>query len=101
MIISGGENVYSTEVEDAIYAHPDVAEAAVIGVPDPKWGEAVTAVVALRPGARLTEADLIAHCRDGLAGYKCPKSVRFLDALPKSAAGKILKPALRDPAPKK
>ena len=95
MIISGGENVYSTEVEDAIYAHPDVAEAAVIGVPDPKWGEAVTAIVALRPGTHLTEAALIEHCRGSLAGYKCPKSVRFIAALPKSAAGKILKQELR------
>lgn len=96
MIISGGENVYSTEVEDAIYAHPAVAEAAVIGLPDPKWGEAVTAIVALRPGADLDEASLIAHCRKHLARYKCPKSVRYVEALPKSSAGKILKHLLRD-----
>ena len=98
MIITGGENVYSTEVEDVLYSHPDIAEAAVIGIPDPKWGEAVTAVVTLRGGADLTEQALIDHCRKRLARYKCPKSVRFLDSLPKSAAGKILKHLLRNPA---
>lgn len=98
MIITGGENVYSTEVEDVLYSHPEIAEAAVIGIPDPKWGEAVTAVVTLRGGADLTEQALIDHCRKRLARYKCPKSVRFLDSLPKSAAGKILKHLLRDPA---
>jgi acyl-CoA synthetase (AMP-forming)/AMP-acid ligase II len=98
MIISGGENVYSAEVEDVIYAHPDIAEAAVIGLPDPKWGEAVTAVVTLRPGAHVTPAALIAHCRESLAGYKCPKSVQFVEVMPKSAAGKILKHLLRKTA---
>lgn len=98
MIISGGENIYSTEVEDVIYSHPDIAEAAVIGLPDPKWGEAVTAVVTLRPGAQLSEAALIAYCRAHLARYKCPKSIQFLKALPRSAAGKILKHALRSAA---
>jgi long-chain acyl-CoA synthetase len=99
MIISGGENVYSTEVEDVIYSHPAVAEAAVIGVPDPKWGEAVTAVIALRHGKHLTETEIISYCRGHLAGYKCPKSVRFVDTLPKSAAGKILKHMLRTGVP--
>jgi long-chain acyl-CoA synthetase len=95
MIITGGENVYSTEVEDVIYAHPAVAEAAVIGQPDDKWGEAVTACVVRKRQTTLTEAELISHCRASLAGYKCPKSVLFLDQLPKSAAGKILKHELR------
>ncbi len=98
MIITGGENVYSTEVEDALYAHPDVAEAAVIGEPDPKWGEAVTAVVRLRDGASADALALIQHCRDRLAAYKAPKSVRFVETMPKSAAGKILKRELRPPA---
>ena len=95
MIITGGENVYSTEVEDVIYAHPAVAEAAVIGLSDEKWGEAVTACVVVRSGLSLSEGELIAHCRGRLAAYKCPKSVSFQTALPKSAAGKILKHELR------
>ena len=95
MIITGGENVYSAEVENALSAHAAVLEAAVVGLPHPRWGEAVTAAVTIRSGATATEADLIAHCRTRLASYKCPKSVRILAALPKSGAGKILKPALR------
>ena len=95
MIITGGENVYSTEVEDVVYTHPAVAEAAVIGLPDEKWGEAVTACVVVRSGLSLSEGELIAHCRERLAPYKCPKTVSFKTALPKSAAGKILKHELR------
>jgi long-chain acyl-CoA synthetase len=95
MIITGGENVYSTEVEDVIYAHRAVAEAAVIGLPDEKWGEAVTACVVVKSGLSLSAVDLVAHCRERLAPYKCPKIVSFQTALPKSAAGKILKHALR------
>lgn len=95
MFISGGENVYPVEVEAAIYQHPAVVECAVIGVADPLWGEVGKAVVALKPGARLTEAELIDHCRRHLARYKVPRSVEFLGALPKSAAGKILKRELR------
>jgi long-chain acyl-CoA synthetase len=95
MIISGGENVYSTEVEAALYAHPAVLEAAVFGVPDDRWGEAVKASVVLRGGQRATAEALIAHCRTLIAHYKCPKSVDFLEALPKSGAGKILKSELR------
>ena len=72
MIISGGENVSSIEVEDALFQHPDVAEVAVIGVPDEKWGETVKALVVLTPGASVTEDDLIAYCRERLAHYKCP-----------------------------
>ncbi|MGB8955891.1 MAG: long-chain-fatty-acid--CoA ligase [Tumebacillaceae bacterium] len=96
MIITGGENVYSVEVENVIYRHPAVFEAAVVGVPDEKWGEAVKAVVVCKPGQHATEEELLAHCREFLAGYKVPKSVEFVDALPKSGAGKILKRSLRD-----
>ena len=98
MIVSGGENVYSAEVEQAIYLHPSVAEAAVIGVPDAKWGERVHAVVRCKPGLSVTEADLVAHCHTQIAGFKCPRSVSFTEApLPLSGAGKILKTELRKP----
>ncbi|CAN5456293.1 long-chain fatty acid--CoA ligase [soil metagenome] len=98
MIISGGENVYSTEVENVLYTHPDVLEAAVIGVPDDSWGERVHAVVVLRPSAELSAEDLVAHCRSKLGGFKIPRTVDFADApLPKSGAGKILKRQLREP----
>ncbi|MGC5328731.1 long-chain-fatty-acid--CoA ligase [Brevibacillus sp. SYSU BS000544] len=96
MIVTGGENVYSVEVENSIYTHPAVLEAAVVGVPDEKWGEAVKAVVVLRKDAELTEEALINHCRTQLANYKVPKSVEFVNELPKSGAGKILKRNLRD-----
>lgn len=96
VIISGGENVYSTEVEDVLFACPGIAEAAAVGLPDVKWGEAVLAVVVRRPDSDVDEAGVIAHCRRSLAGYKCPKAVRFVDALPKSAAGKVLKHNLRE-----
>lgn len=96
MILTGGENVYSREVEEAIYTHPAVSEAAVIGLPDPTWGENVTAVVVLREGALATEADIIDACRDRLAGFKKPKSVVFVDEIPKNVSGKILKRELRD-----
>ncbi len=95
MIITGGENVYSAEVENVLYRHPDILEAAVIGLADERWGEAVTAAVVRRPGRTLAESDVIAHCRAALSGYKTPKRVHFLEALPKSGAGKILKPELR------
>jgi long-chain acyl-CoA synthetase len=99
MIVSGGENVYGTEVEEALYKHPAVLEAAVFGVPDEKWGEAVHAVVVLRPDADAVGADeLIAFCREQLAGYKVPKGIDFRgEALPKSGPGKILKRELRAP----
>jgi acyl-CoA synthetase (AMP-forming)/AMP-acid ligase II len=96
MILTGGENVYSREVEEAIYTHPGVSEVAVVGLPDPTWGENVTAVVVLREGASATEEDIIAACRDRLAGYKKPKRVVFVDELPKNVSGKILKRELRD-----
>ncbi len=96
MILTGGENVYSREVEEVIYTHAAVSEAAVIGLPDPTWGESVTAVVVLREGMSVSDADIIAVCRDRLAGYKKPKRVEFIDELPKNVSGKILKRELRD-----
>jgi acyl-CoA synthetase (AMP-forming)/AMP-acid ligase II len=95
MIITGGENVYSIEVERVLAEHPAVAEVAVIGVPDAKWGEAVKAVVALEGEA--SEADLIAWARERLAAYKCPKTVDVMDELPRNPTGKILKKDLRKP----
>jgi len=98
MIISGGENVYSAEVENAIYRHPAVIECAVIGVPDEKWGERVHAIVRLKPGESLDEAGLIEHCKALIANYKCPRSASFAqDPFPLSGAGKILKTELRKP----
>ena len=96
MVITGGENVYSAEVENVLFAHAAVAEAAIIGVPDERWGEAVCAVVALRPNAKASAAELIAHCRARLAKYKAPKYVVFVDSLPHNAAGKVLKRQLRE-----
>jgi fatty-acyl-CoA synthase len=95
MFISGGENVYPVEIEKALYEHPAVAQCAVIGVPDEKWGEVGKAVVVLKPGVSATEAELIEHCRSRLARYKVPRSVVFMEVLPISAAGKILKRELR------
>jgi long-chain acyl-CoA synthetase len=98
MIVSGGENVYCTEVEDAIYTHSGVLEATVFGIPDEQWGEAVHAVVVPRDGEELDEATVIAHCRAQIGGYKVPKSVSFqTDPLPKSGPGKVLKRDLRAP----
>ncbi len=96
VIITGGENVSSIEVEDAVFSHPAVAEVAVIGVPDEKWGEMVTALVVLTEGQTVTEAELIAHCRTQLAGYKLPKRVEFRDGIPRTATGKIQKFKLRE-----
>ncbi|MFI4974663.1 MAG: long-chain-fatty-acid--CoA ligase [Caulobacterales bacterium] len=97
MIVSGGENVYPAEVENAIFSHPDVADAAVIGVPDERWGEAVKAIVVLRPGVAANPAGIIAHCRERIAGYKAPKSVDFIEALPRNPSGKVLRRELREP----
>jgi fatty-acyl-CoA synthase len=96
MIISGGENVYPAEVEDALYQHPDIKEVAVIGVQDPRWGETVRAIVVVKDGVSLTEADVIEFSRDRLARYKQPKSVVFIDVLPRNPAGKVLKFDLRE-----
>ncbi|MBO9522979.1 MAG: long-chain-fatty-acid--CoA ligase [Nocardioidaceae bacterium] len=97
MIISGGENIYSPEVERVLAEHPAVMEVAVIGVPDDTWGEVVKAVVSLNPDTKADEAELVAWCRDRLAHYKCPKSVDVLDLLPRNPTGKILKRDLRAP----
>ena len=97
MIITGGYNVYPREVEDALMAHPSVFECAVVGAPHEKWVESVTAFVVLRPGASATEAELIRFTGERLASYKVPKSVRFIEQIPKSAVGKLLRRALRDP----
>ncbi|HEY4095966.1 MAG TPA: long-chain-fatty-acid--CoA ligase [Baekduia sp.] len=95
MIISGGENVYSRQVEDVLHQHPDVAQAAVVGVTHPRWGEAVCAVIVAVPGTELTEAAIVEHTRGHLAGYKKPQRVVFVNALPRGASGKILKRELR------
>ncbi|HZZ49253.1 MAG TPA: AMP-binding protein, partial [Pseudonocardia sp.] len=95
MIISGGENIYSAEVERAVAQHPTVASVAVVGAPDPTWGERVTAFVTLSPGARTTEAEIRDHCRQLIAGYKVPKVVRIEDSLPTTPSGKIQKAVLR------
>jgi len=91
MIISGGENVHPTETENALQEHPSVREVAVIGLPDPKWGETVKAVVALEPGRRASSEELIVFCRERIAAYKCPRSIDFAPELPKSTVGKILR----------
>lgn len=98
MIVSGGENIYSREVEEALLAHPAVAEAAVIGVPDPQWGESVMAVVVLRPGAELSLDDAVTHCRALIASYKKPKILQIVDTMPRVVStNKIDKKALREP----
>ena len=98
MVISGGENVYSAEVENAIYQHDAVVECAVIGIPHEKWGEQVHAIVRLAEGQDTDEAAIIAHCHEWVANYKCPRSVSFeTNPLPLSGAGKILKTELRKP----
>jgi len=97
MIVTGGENVYSGEVEAVIYEHPAVREVAVFGIPDPKWGELVMACVVLKPGHTLSVDELLAHCRQSLANYKVPRRVEFSESeLPKSGSGKILKRVLRE-----
>jgi long-chain acyl-CoA synthetase len=97
VIISGGENVSSIEVEDVLFQHPDVAEVAVIGVPDEKWGELVTALVVLQPGSAARPDELIAFCRERMAGFKCPKRVELRDELARTATGKLQKFKLREP----
>lgn len=97
MIVSGGENIYPAEVENALHEHAQVRDCAVIGVPDAKWGEAVKAVVVTTPGASVSEAELIAFARERIAGFKVPKSIDFVDELPRNPSGKILKKELRKP----
>jgi fatty-acyl-CoA synthase len=96
VIISGGENIYPAEVENAVRDHPAVAECGVIGVPDEKWGEAGRAIVVLKPGAEAGEDEILGFLDGRLARYKIPKSVRFADSLPRTATGKILKKSLRE-----
>jgi acyl-CoA synthetase (AMP-forming)/AMP-acid ligase II len=98
MIISGGENIYSREVEEAVQAYPGIVECAVIGVPDAKWGEAVKAYVVCANGASAPEAEVIDHCKRLIAGYKCPKQVEAIGELPRVASGKVDKVALRERA---
>lgn len=97
MIVSGGENVYPAEVENALFDHPAIGDVAVIGVPDDKWGEAVKAVVVLKPGSSASEEEIIAHSRAKIAGYKIPKTVDFAEVLPRNPTGKLLKRELRKP----
>ena len=97
MIISGGENVYPAEVESAIYGHPDILEVAVIGVPDEKWGEAVKAICVAKAGSSIDPDHVIAWARERIAGYKVPRSVDVIAALPRNASGKILRKDLRAP----
>jgi fatty-acyl-CoA synthase len=96
MYISGGENVYPAEIENVLYQLPEVAEAAVIGVPDENWGEVGQAIIVVKDGETLSERDVIEHCDGKLARYRQPKSVRFVDELPRNASGKLLKRVLRD-----
>jgi acyl-CoA synthetase (AMP-forming)/AMP-acid ligase II len=96
MILTGGENVYSTEVENVLYMHPAILEAAVIGIPDEKWGEMVKAIVVIKEGMEVTEEEIIGFCKEKLARYKAPKSVDFYPALPKTGSGKIAKGELRE-----
>jgi fatty-acyl-CoA synthase len=97
VIISGGENISSIEVEDALYRHPAVVACAVVARPDPKWGETPVAYVELKPGAQVTAAEIVAHCKGLLAGYKVPREIRFED-IPKTSTGKIQKFQLRERA---
>ena len=97
MIVSGGENIYPAEVESALFGHPSVADVAVIGIPDERWGEAVKAVVVRKPNVEVTPAELINWVRERIAGYKTPKSVEFIPALPRNPSGKILRRQLREP----
>ena len=97
MIISGGENIYPAEVENALMSHPDVADVAVIGVPDEKWGETVKAIVVRQPGREVTPESIISYARERLAHYKCPTSVDWADALPRNPSGKLLKKDIRAP----
>jgi len=96
MIISGGFNIYPSEIEQVLWRHPAVLDCAVIGVPDEKWGEAVKAVVELKQGAQVSDDELREHCRAALATFKAPKTVEIWDALPRSALGKVLKKDIRE-----
>jgi acyl-CoA synthetase (AMP-forming)/AMP-acid ligase II len=96
MIIRGGENIYPREIDEVLYQHPKIEAAATIGIPDEKYGEEVKSYVVLKAGEILTEADVIAFCKDNLANFKCPKYVAFIDEIPKGPTGKLLRRALRE-----
>ena len=96
MILTGGECVYSTEVENILYMHPAILECAVVGVPDQRWGEAVKGIVVLKPGGKAAAEEIIQFCKERIAHYKAPKSIDFIDALPRAGSGKIHKKELRD-----
>jgi len=95
MIVSGGENIYPREIEEILYSHPKIQEAAIIGVPDPLWGESVKAVIVLKKGESMTEEEVIEYCKRHLASYKKPRSVEFVESLPRNPSGKVLKTLLR------
>ena len=97
MIVSGGENIYPREIENALFEHPDIADVAAIGVPSEKWGESILAFVVPRDGASLTTEQLIEFYRERLAGFKVPRQFEFIDLLPRNASGKVLKKELREP----
>lgn len=97
MICSGGVNIYPMDIEEVLHGHPQVHESAVIGIPDDKWGESVLAMVVLKPGESMTEEEVIRYCKENMAGYQTPKSVKFIDALPRNPSGKVLKRELREP----
>ena len=95
--LSGAENIYPAEVENALMSHDDIVDAAVVGIPDDKWGEAVKSFVVVKEGVDLKEEDIISYVRTQIAGYKCPKSVNYVEQLPRNPSGKILRRELRDP----
>ena len=97
MIVSGGENIYPAEVENALLSHPQIADAAVIGIPDDKWGESTKAFVVLSEGSSLNAKDVISYTKSKIASYKCPKTINFIDELPRNPSGKVLRRELRDP----
>jgi acyl-CoA synthetase (AMP-forming)/AMP-acid ligase II len=95
MIISGGENIYPREIEELLYRHPKIQDAAVVGIPDPLWGESVLAYIVLKNDVTMDEEEVIGYCKSHLASYKKPKSVRFVPSLPRNPSGKVLKTVLR------
>jgi acyl-CoA synthetase (AMP-forming)/AMP-acid ligase II len=97
MIVSGGENVYPRIIEEVLFQHPAIADAAVIGVPDERWGETIKAIVVRRQGMTATTEDIMEFCRGKLGGFERPRSVDFVDALPRNPSGKVLKRVLREP----
>jgi acyl-CoA synthetase (AMP-forming)/AMP-acid ligase II len=97
LIVSGGENIYPAEVENVLMQHPAIADGAVIGIPDDQWGEQVKAIVVLKPGQAASADDIIAFMRERIAHFKCPRTVDFVEAIPRNPSGKILKRVLREP----